>query len=80
MVETRLALYIQEEMVSYGGRPNLGIEESFAVLRETKVPSVLVETAFMSNTTEDALLNTDAFRTKIAQGIFKGIERYFQSL
>ena len=77
----RLALYIQEEMVSYGGRPNLGIkEESFAVLRETKVPSVLVETAFMSNTTEDALLNTDAFRTKIAQGIFKGIERYFQSL
>lgn len=77
----RLALYIQEEMVKYGGRSNQGIkEESFAVIRETKVPSVLVETAFLSNPTEDALLNTDGFRTKIAQGIFKGIERYFQSL
>ena len=77
----RLALFIQEELVKAGGRPDQGIkEESFAVLRETNVPSVLVETAFLTNPVEEALLNTDAFRTKMAHGIFKGIERYFHSL
>jgi len=77
----RLAFSIQDELVKFGGRIDLGImEESFAVLRETKVPSVLVEMAFLSNKEEERLLNTESFLSKMAWGIFKGIERYFKSL
>lgn len=77
----RLALSIQNELVKAGGRNNLGIlEDSFAVIRETKVPSVLVEMAYLSNPEEERLLSTDQFRSKIAQGIFKGIESYFKGL
>ncbi|MFZ5942766.1 MAG: SH3 domain-containing protein [Bacillota bacterium] len=77
----RLALSIQNELVKAGGRIDLGImEESFAVIRETKVPSVLVEMAFLSNPEEERLLSTEQFRTQMAWGIFKGIERYFSGI
>jgi len=77
----RLATYIQNEVVKSAGRKNLGIlEENFAVLRETTVPSVLVEMAYLSNPEEERLLATDSFRNQIAWGIFKGIEAYFKSL
>ena len=77
----RLALSIQNELVKAGGRKDIGIlEESFAVLRETKVPSVLVEMAYLSNPEEERLLATDQFRYQMALGIFRGIENYFKSL
>lgn len=74
----RLAQLIQESIVKHGGRADLGIiERSFKVIRETNMPSVLVETAFISNPTEEKLLNDPSFRTKIARGIAEGIEKYF---
>ncbi|MGI6226476.1 MAG: SH3 domain-containing protein [Peptococcales bacterium] len=77
----RLALSIQNELVKAGGRKNIGVlEESFAVIRETKVPSVLVEMAYLSNAEEERLLSTDQFRTQMALGIYKGIENYFKGL
>ncbi|MFZ7102274.1 MAG: SH3 domain-containing protein [Peptococcaceae bacterium] len=77
----RLALNIQQELVKSGGRLNLGIkEENFAVLRETRVPSVLVEMAFLTNPEEERLLSTNQFRSQMAAGIFKGIEKYFNGL
>lgn len=77
----RLALSIQKELVKAGGRKDNGIlEESFAVIRETKVPSVLVEMAYLSNPQEEQLLSTDQFRYQMALGIFRGIENYFKSL
>ncbi|NLT94091.1 MAG: SH3 domain-containing protein [Clostridia bacterium] len=77
----RLALSIQNELVKAGGRKDNGIlEENYAVLRETKVPSVLVEMAYLSNPEEERLLATDQFRYQMALGIFRGIENYFKSL
>lgn len=74
----RLASLVQQELVSYLGRRNIGIlEANFVVLRETKMPSILVETAFLSNPEEERLLATEAFRAKAAEGIAKGIIRYF---
>jgi len=73
-----LASSVQDELVKAGGRKNIGIlEANFAVLRETKVPSILVEMAFLSNAEEERLLNTKEFRTRMAWGIYKGIEKYF---
>ncbi|MFZ7103479.1 MAG: N-acetylmuramoyl-L-alanine amidase [Peptococcaceae bacterium] len=73
-----LASFVQEETVKSGGRKNLGIMESnLAVLRETRVPSILVEMAFLSNAEEERLMNTRDFQSRIAWGIYKGIEKYF---
>lgn len=74
----RLATLVQQELVTSLGRRNIGIvEENFAVLRETTMPSVLAEIAFMSNPEELKLLGTEEFRMKAAEGLARGIIRYF---
>ena len=50
---------------------------NFYVLRETDMPSVLVECAFMDNLKEAQLLLTDAFRQECADEICQGICEYF---
>lgn len=74
----KLAKSIQQELVKSAQRKNLGVlQASFAVLKYTNVPSVLVETAFISNYEEEKLLADPGFRLKVAQGIAQGIENYF---
>lgn len=48
----------------------------YYVLRNSDVPGVLVETAFITNKKERELLATDAFRDKLAKAILEGIENY----
>lgn len=75
----KLAALVQREMVKAAGRKDQGIkEENFAVLRETRVPSILVETAFLSDRDEEILLGQPYFRQKLAEGIFNGIKAYFE--
>lgn len=77
-VRKKLASVVQSELVKAIGTKNLGVlQANFAVLRYTAVPSILVETAFISNPEEENLLADSGFRTKIAQGIANGIELYF---
>ena len=52
-------------------------QAGFAVLKAPDVPSILVETAFISNPDEEHRLNDQAYQEKMAQAIFKGIKRYF---
>jgi N-acetylmuramoyl-L-alanine amidase len=52
-------------------------QAGFAVLKAPDVPSILVETAFISNPDEERRLNDEAYQEKMAQAIFKGIKRYF---
>jgi len=49
----------------------------FMVLKSPDVPSILVETAFISNRDEEAKLRRSSHQTKIAKAIFKGIRGYF---
>lgn len=49
---------------------------NYAVLRENDRPSILVETGFLSNAEEEALLAQDSYRQKLAQGIYDGIVAY----
>ncbi|TDF97632.1 N-acetylmuramoyl-L-alanine amidase [Paenibacillus piri] len=56
---------------------NLGIvPSSVYVVRMGTIPSILVETAFLSNTKDAALLASDNVRTKMAKAIGEGIEAY----
>ncbi len=49
---------------------------NFAVLRSPDIPSVLVETGFISNPEEERLLNTSSHQQKIAEAILQGIQSY----
>jgi N-acetylmuramoyl-L-alanine amidase len=51
----------------------------FVVLKSPDVPSILVETGFISNPQEAARLRTKAFQKKMANAIFKGLKSYFYS-
>jgi N-acetylmuramoyl-L-alanine amidase len=52
-------------------------QAAFAVLKAPDIPSVLVEAAFISNPTEEAKLNSDAFLNQLADALMRGIQGYF---
>jgi N-acetylmuramoyl-L-alanine amidase len=52
-------------------------QAGFAVLKSPDIPSILVETAFISNPTEEARLQTAAHQDRLADAILKGLQRYF---
>ncbi|MBO7797956.1 N-acetylmuramoyl-L-alanine amidase [Burkholderia pseudomallei] len=54
-------------------------QAGFAVLKAPDIPSILVETAFISNPDEERRLNDDAYRDQMADAIFRGIKRYFSA-
>ena len=51
-------------------------QASFAVLKSPDVPSILVETAFISNPDEERRLNDESYRDKLARAILEGIKDY----
>jgi N-acetylmuramoyl-L-alanine amidase len=53
-------------------------QANFAVLKAPDIPSVLVETAFISNPEEERRLNDNAYQDKMADAILRGIRRYFE--
>jgi N-acetylmuramoyl-L-alanine amidase len=52
-------------------------QAGFVVLKSPDIPSMLVETAFISNREDERKLATPAHRVKLANAIFAGIEQYF---
>ncbi|HEX7892420.1 MAG TPA: N-acetylmuramoyl-L-alanine amidase [Ramlibacter sp.] len=52
-------------------------QAGFAVLKAPDIPSVLVETAFISNPEEEAKLRSGEYREQFADALIRGIERYF---
>ncbi|XZQ54966.1 MAG: N-acetylmuramoyl-L-alanine amidase [Arsenophonus sp.] len=57
---------------------NIVDQASFTVLKAPDVPSILVETAFISNIEEEKKLKTVKFQQQIAESIFRGIKAYFK--
>jgi N-acetylmuramoyl-L-alanine amidase len=52
-------------------------QAGFAVLKAPDIPSVLVETAFISNPDEELRLRSDSYQEQLADAIMRGIQRYF---
>jgi len=52
-------------------------QASFAVLKAPDIPSILVETAFISNPEEEARLTDERYQEKMAEAIVRGIRQYF---
>lgn len=54
-------------------------QAGFAVLKSPDIPSILVETAFISNPEEERKLNDDAYQDKLVLSILQGIKQYFST-
>ena len=52
-------------------------QAGFAVLKAPDIPSVLVETAFISNPDEEAKLRSEAYQVQLADALMRGVTRYF---
>jgi len=73
-----LAKAIQDELIAVTGRANRGVKAAnFHVLRNTNMPAVLTELAFISNPKEEQLLSSPSFQEKCANAIVKGIGKVF---
>ncbi|MGB3532847.1 MAG: N-acetylmuramoyl-L-alanine amidase [Microcoleaceae cyanobacterium] len=75
----RLAQYIQNSMLANFQMPNRGVKQArFYVLRNTRMPAVLVETGFLTNTYDASILANPAQRSRMAQAIAQGILQYLR--
>lgn len=75
----RLGAAVLGELRDVGQLHRPGVEQAaFAVLRAPDIPSILVETAFISNPDEERKLRTPRHQARIAEAIFAGIRRHFQ--
>lgn len=75
-----LADSIQPKMSSGGGYFNRGVKGAdFAVIRETKMPAILLEIGFLTNPNDAAKINDSGNRTSVVNGIYNGIEEYFKN-
>ena len=54
-------------------------QAGFAVLKAPDIPSVLVETAFISNPDEEERLNSESYQNNLADALMKGIVKYFSA-
>jgi N-acetylmuramoyl-L-alanine amidase len=52
-------------------------QAGFAVLKAPDIPSILIETAFISNPEEERRLNDEAYQDKMAEAILSGMKKYF---
>jgi N-acetylmuramoyl-L-alanine amidase len=77
---SKLALEVQDNIIRETGAVDKGTSSAtFYVLRNTTMPSILVEMGFVSNTSEARKLQEDSYRNKIAQGIFNGVVKYLNN-
>ena len=72
-----LAKLVQSNVCSTANRPNKGVKQAgFLVLRETSMPSCLIELGFISTSDEEKILNTESEIDKMARGIYQAFVKY----
>lgn len=69
---------VMTELVGLGNTTNRGVKHAgFLVLKSPDIPSILVETAFISNPSEEARLLDPKHQQRVAQAIHAGVKTYF---
>ena len=74
----RLAADIHYSLLAETGAKDAGLlQSSFAVLRETDKPAVLLELGYIDNFNENQQIRSDAYQNRLVAGIVKGIQKYY---
>ena len=74
-----LAKFVQQRTCSSAGRQNKGVKQAgFLVLRETSMPSCLIELGFISTPDEEQFLHSSAGVSRLASGIYQAFVDYKQ--
>ena len=74
----RLAADIHSSLLAETGAKDAGLlKSSFAVLRETDKPAVLLELGYIDNFNENQQVRSDAYQNRLVAGIVKGIQKYY---
>lgn len=69
---------VMEELDRIGNSTRRGVKHAgFLVLKSPDIPSILVETAFISNPTEEARLGNSRHQQRLAEAIYRGVRGYF---
>ena len=75
----KLANKVQQNLLYQTGANDRGVKRaSFTVLRETSIPSILVELGFIDNPEERNKIKTDEYQERLANGIVDGIVAYYK--
>ncbi|MBM7179526.1 GBS Bsp-like repeat-containing protein [Streptococcus suis] len=73
-----LANKVQESLIKETGAANRGVRrETFAVLRETAIPAILVELGFMDNPSELQVIKQDSYHTRLAKALAQGVMNWY---
>jgi N-acetylmuramoyl-L-alanine amidase len=76
----KLGRYVLDEIGEVNTLHKKYVEQAgFAVLKAPDIPSILVETAFISNPKEEKSLKSESFQFKLAESIVKGIQKYLKT-
>lgn len=74
----RLAADLHSSLLAETGARDAGLlQATFAVLRETAKPAVLLELGYMDNPEENQRIRSDQYQDKLVEGIIKGIQKYY---
>ena len=74
----RLAAAIHSSLLAETGAKDAGLlERSFAILRETAKPAVLLELGYIDNFAENQQIRDSHYQDKLVAGIVKGIQKYY---
>ncbi len=77
----RAAELTQKEFKERAKRKDRGVKQAgFLVLWKTTMPSILIETGFISNSNEEAYLNSDQGKDYLASAIFRAIRSYYDDM
>ena len=72
-----LAKLVQSNVCATANRPNKGVKQAgFLVLRETSMPSCLIELGFISTSDEERFLNNETHVDEMARGIYQAFVKY----
>lgn len=75
----KLGKAVLGELGNVGELHKASVEQAgFAVLKAPDIPSILVETAFISNPVEERRLNDEGYQDKLADAVMSGIRKYFK--